>query len=310
MTDSPVLQAARRSTLAVQLSARALFRSDGPLACAVSGGADSIALAVLAALVHDHSQSVVLHHVDHGIRAESSGEAGAVADLAVRLGVGFVAHRVDVAPGPNVEERARDLRYAALPDDVATGHTADDLAETVLIQLLRGSGLDGVASMSRARHPGPQRPLLRVRRAETVALCAELGLSVLQDPMNDDRRFRRVRVRHELLPLMDDIARRDVAALLARHSEIVADDVSLLDELSAPIDPGARWGLVGVPLPLARRALRRWLAAGGVGAGKMVDAATLDRVLAVAVGEVISCDVIAGWRASRTDGTLRLEQKS
>ncbi len=304
MADPALTEAIAQSSLAARLAESCAFPFADELACAVSGGPDSVALAVLA--VRSGRSRVVLHHVDHGLRPASSREAHAVATLADRLGVGFAAHTVEVAVGPNLEERAREARYAALPIDVATGHTADDLAETVLLHLLRGAGLDGVASMARPRAGGRQRPLLRLRRSDTVALCAELSLETVRDPMNDDTRFRRVRVRQELLPLMDDIAERDVAMLLARHGEVVADDVKLLDDLSATVDPAERWGLVGVAAPLARRALRRWLVDGGVGGGRSVDTATIDRVMAVALGEALSCDLIGGWRAARTDGSLRL----
>ncbi len=304
MADPALTDAVAQSPLAARLVQSCAFAPSDELACAVSGGPDSVALAVLA--VRSGRSRVTLHHVDHGLRPASSLEAHAVATLADRLGVGFVPHTVKVASGPNLEERARDARYAALPIDVATGHTADDLAETVLLHLLRGAGLDGVASMARSRAGGRQRPLLRLRRSDTVALCAELSLETVRDPMNDDARFRRVRVRRELLPLMADIAERDVVELLARHAEIVADEVALLDELSSTVDPAERWGLVGVAAPLARRALRRWLLGAGVGDGHSVDAATLDRAMAVALGEALSCDLIGGWRAARTDGHLRL----
>lgn len=304
MADARLTDAIATSPLAARLGRACSFGGGAVLSCAVSGGADSVALAVLA--TRSGCSTVVLHHVDHGLRPASSSEADAVATLADRLGVAFVAHTVEVAAGPNLEERAREARYGALPIDVATGHTTDDLAETMLLHLLRGAGLDGVASMARARVGGPQRPLLRLRRTDTVTLCTELGLDTLADPMNDDVRFRRVRVRHELVPLMDDIARRDVAALLARHCEVAADDVALLDELSTTVDPRQRWGLVGVAAPLARRALRRWLVDSGVGDGHSVDAATLDRVMDVALGESPACDVVGGWRAARTDGHLRL----
>ena len=304
MADPALTEAIAQSSLAARLVRSCAFSPSDALACAVSGGPDSVALAVLG--VRSGCSTLVLHHVDHGLRPASSQEADTVATLADRLGVGFVPHTVDVAVGPNLEERARQARYAALPIDVATGHTADDLAETMLLHLLRGAGLDGVASMARPDVLGRQRPLLRLRRSDTVALCAELGLETVRDPMNEDARFRRVRVRQELLPLMDDIAERDVAALLARHCELAADDVELLDDLSATVDPAERWGLVGVAAPLARRALRRWLRGGGVGDGRSVDAATLDRAMAVALGEALSCDLIGGWRAARTGGQLRL----
>ena len=104
---------------------------------------------------------------------------------------------MSVAPGPNLEARARAARFAVLPADVATGHTMDDQAETILVNLLRGAGADGLAGMA----PGRRHPLLGLRRLETHALCAEVGLEPVCDPSNADPAFVRNRVRHELLPL-------------------------------------------------------------------------------------------------------------
>ena len=129
---------------------------------AVSGGPDSLALMVLAVAA---GCDVVAYHVDHGIRAGSSAEARVVASAANRLGVRFVALSVDCAPGANLEARARAARYAALPRGVATGHTADDQAETILLNLMRGAGLDGLSGMA----VGPAHPILALRRVETRA---------------------------------------------------------------------------------------------------------------------------------------------
>ncbi len=273
----------------------------------MSGGTDSTALAVLAAAVAaTHGLMLRLVHVDHGLRPSASDDSRLVVSLAERLGAECVVHQLSLEDGPNLEERARDARYAVLAANVCTGHTADDLAETVILHLVRGAGLDGVASMARVRPGGVCRPLLRLRRADTEALCVSLGLSTVADEMNADRRFRRVRVRSEVIPLLSDVADRDVVPLLARHAEVTADDVALLEQLSTDINPTARWGLRDVAPALARRAVRRWLVAGGVGAGRSVDSATLDRVLAVADGTSVACDVGGGWLVRRTDGQLRL----
>ena len=123
-----------------------------------------------------------------------------------------------VAPGPNLEARLRAARFSVLPDGVATGHTMDDQAETVLLNLLRGAGSDGLAAMA----PGTRHPLLELRRCETHALCAGLGLDPVRDPSNDDPAFMRNRVRHELLPLCAELAGRDPIPLLARQAGAVA----------------------------------------------------------------------------------------
>ena len=170
--------------------------------CAVSGGPDSTALAALAVAA---GLNATLWHVDHGLRAGSAAEAKVVARLADWLGCGFQALTVQIEGGGNVEAKARRARYAALPADVATGHTADDQAETVLVNLLRGAAVDGLAAMT----PGPRRPLLRLRRRDTWALCELAGLEVIEDPTNNEGRFLRNRVRKELLPLLAELSQRD-----------------------------------------------------------------------------------------------------
>ena len=141
-------------TLVPDLLSRCTFPPAGaPLACAVSGGADSLALLVLAAAA---GCDVTAIHVDHGLRAGSAAEAEVVRGAAARFGARFESHRVSVRSGPNLEARARAARFAALPADVATGHTMDDQAETILINLLRGAGADGLAGME----PGGRHPLL------------------------------------------------------------------------------------------------------------------------------------------------------
>src|SRR6478672_3314721 len=181
------------------LLARCSFpRAGTAVSCAVSGGADSLALLVLAVAAGCRVTAV---HVDHGLREGSAAEADVVAAASARFGAAFQATRVELEPGPNLEARARAARYAALPPDVLTGHTADDQAETVLINLLRGAALDGLSGMRRT----PRRPLLALRRSEPRALCDAVDLVPVDDPSNADPRFVRNRVRHELLPLLTDI---------------------------------------------------------------------------------------------------------
>jgi tRNA(Ile)-lysidine synthase len=280
-----------------RLLSKAAFPPAGTsVACAVSGGADSLALLVLARAA---GLEVTAVHVDHGLRPGSEGEADVVRDAAARVGAAFVSERVDVAPGPNVEARARAARYAVLPPGALTGHTADDQAETVLLNLLRGAGVDGLAGI----RPGTTKPLLALRRGDTRALCAELGLVPVDDPSNDDLSLRRNRVRHELVPLLDAIAERDVAAVLARQAALLADDAALLDDLAAAIDPTDARALAVAPPAIARRAVRRWLYAGG---DHPPDAATVERVLAVARGEAKATDVGRGRAVRRSRMRLTL----
>jgi tRNA(Ile)-lysidine synthase len=283
---------------AAELLARCELPERSPVTCAVSGGADSLALLILARAAGLETTAV---HVDHGLRPGSAAEASVVADAAERLGAGFRAVTARVEPGPNLEERAREARYALLPADVLTGHTADDQAETVLLNLLRGAGLDGLCGMRR----DGRRPLLRLRRAETAALCAAMGFEPVEDPTNTDPRFRRNRVRHELLPLMDDIAARDLVPVLARQAELLAADADLVASLGARVDPTDAASLRAQPAPVARAAIRAWLRTALD--GRPPDAAAVQRVLDVAAGRAVATDVGLGVRVARTAGRLRLE---
>ena len=260
------------------------------ITCAVSGGADSMALLVLAVAAGCEVTAV---HVDHGLREASSAEAGAVEAVARRLGAEFRSEAVEVVDGPNLEARCRVARFSVLPVGAATGHTMDDQAETVLVNLLRGAGPDGLAGM----RPGPDHPLLGVRRSETVAVCRALGIDPVVDPSNFDRRHLRNRVRHELLPLCGELARRDPVPVLARQAGLFAEEAEMLDALARRVvaDPADTRELAEVGRPLARRALRTWLRSAGAtapsGGGAVVDRpyppslAEVDRVLAVAVGK-------------------------
>jgi tRNA(Ile)-lysidine synthase len=279
------------------LSRSSFGPADAPVTCAVSGGADSLALLALACA---HARDVTAVHVDHGLRAQSAGEADVVAAAASRFGARFEGVQVRVDQGPNLEARARAARFSVLPADVCTGHTADDQAETVLLNLLRGAALDGLAGMAR----GPRHPILALRRAETHALCAELGVEVVHDPSNDDRRFLRNALRHDILPLLDELAQRDVAAVLARQSDLVRDDVDLLNALAHEVDVVDARVLAGSPTALARRAVRLWLTP-ALG-GHPPDAAAVERVLGVARGDARACDVSEGLRVSRSGGRLTL----
>jgi len=268
-----------------------------PLTCAVSGGADSLALLALASAA---GCAVTAVHVDHGLRAGSVAEADVVAAAAGRFGARFRGLAVEVGAGPNLEARARAARRAALAPGTATGHTMDDQAETVFVNLLRGAGIDGLAGM----RPGPEHPLLGLRRSQTHALCAALGLDPVQDPSNTDRRFVRNRIRHELLPLANAIAERDLVPVLARQATVLADEADLLDELAADIDPTDAAALSATAQPLARRATRRWLRGAGP---HPPDLAAVLRVLAVARGELTATDVAPGVRVRRSRGALSSE---
>jgi tRNA(Ile)-lysidine synthase len=279
----------------VALLAKCTFPPPGTdVTCAVSGGADSMTLMVLAIAA---GCTVTAVHVDHGVRPGSGAEADVVSAAATRFGAMFRAESIDVAMGPNWEARARDGRYAVLPLDVMTGHTADDQAETVLINLMRGASTSGLAGM----RPGPRRPILALSRDSTATFCHANGIEVVDDPSNRDPAFLRNRVRHELLPLMSELATRDLVPVLTRQAGLLRDDGDLLDELALTIDPTDAKGLASAPVPLARRAVRRWLTT-----EHPPDAATVERVLRVAGGMASGCDIGSGRRVERSRQRLRL----
>ena len=282
---------------AADLLARCAFPSPGATVdCAVSGGPDSLALLVLAV---EAGLMVTAGHVDHGLRPGSDAEGERVAVVADSLGAAAVSVTAMVGDGPNLEARAREARLDALPDGVLTGHTADDQAETVLLNLLRGSGVHGSAGIG---DPG-RRPLLGLRRSETRALCVACGLEPLDDPMNDDPRFVRNRIRNEVLPLLAEVSDRDPVPLLARHAGLAGEAVVLLDALIADIDPTDARTLAMLSPELARLALRGWLT--GLLGGRPPDAAAIDRVFDVAGGLVRATEVAGGLRIERSRGRLR-----
>ncbi|MEY4025678.1 MAG: tRNA(Ile)-lysidine synthase [Actinomycetota bacterium] len=288
---------ARGLPLVTDLLSRCTLPTSGTnVDCAVSGGADSVALLVLACAAN---LNVTAWHVDHGLRKNSHIEADLVAQLATQLGAQFESRSVTVEPGANTEARAREARYGVLPTGVMTGHTADDQAETILINLLRGSGTRGLAGMQ----PTAQRPLLHIRRSETQALCDALGISVFNDPSNDDERFQRNRIRHEVLPLLESLAKRDLVPVLTRQADLLRDDDDLLNELAGALDPTDALALANAPVALSRRAIRSWLT------NPLVpDSATVERVLDVARGNTLACDIGLGRQVRRSQQRLRITE--
>lgn len=270
------MPAVRRAVRAALAGLPAPFR-DAPLLVACSGGADSIALAAAAVAVRGPGavHGVV---VDHGLQDGSAERAAATAALLEGIGIPAAVRRVEVGGEGGVEAAARRARYAALraarphPDaPVLLGHTLDDQAETVLLGLGRGSGARSLAGMRAWDEPWC-RPLLGVRRAVTRAACAAAGLPVWDDPHNTDPRFTRVRLRHEVLPLLEDVLAGGVAEALARTARQLREDGDALDAVAAELlgrvheqqDGLLLAPLADVPAALRRRVLRAWLTTEGV----------------------------------------------
>ncbi|WP_410874451.1 tRNA lysidine(34) synthetase TilS [Nocardia sp. A7] len=256
----------------------------GQVVVGLSGGADSLAL-VAAAVVEAGEVTAVV--VDHRLQ-EGSGE---VADRAVEqaLGLGCVGAMVvpvDVGRAGGLEAAARVARYAALESvrdgrPVLLGHTLDDQAETVLLGLARGSGGRSIQGMVAWNSPWG-RPLLGVRRTQTVRMCADLGIEPWHDPHNADPTYTRVRVRDEVLPLLEEVLGGGVAQALARTADQLRADGTVLDAYADDLLRAARTRaaapdpagsdrptlsieiLATAPPALRRRAMRAWLADQGV----------------------------------------------
>lgn len=214
-----------------------LFSSGDRVLVAVSGGPDSMALLhVLATLRRDVGHVLFAHAVDHGLRAEAARELDVAEEFARTLGVPFARTNVVVAKGGNLQARARKVRYEALEAAarnssatmIATGHHADDRAETVLIRLLRGSGPIGLAALPPRSSPSVPsslarvRPFLRATHESILEHVARHAIPHANDPSNGDARYLRARVRAELLPLLRALSPNIVGHLCALADQLHA----------------------------------------------------------------------------------------
>ncbi len=269
---------------------------DGHLHLGVSGGTDSVAMAVLARAA---GRPMTIWHVHHGVRADADADAAFVEALAADWGVPFELRRLDLEPTANFEAVARERRYAALPDDVCVAHTANDRAETVLLNLFRGAGLAGAA----ARMTNANRPILALTRGDTVAVCAEAGITPCEDETNTDVRNHRAAVRHRLLPEIAAGLGRDVVPILNRHADLVADALELVEAAAAELDPTDVAALRAAPRAVATEALRVWIQAES-GDEYPVDVGTIERVLEVVDGNRRAAETLGGHRVARRQGRL------
>jgi len=255
-----------------------------PVVLGVSGGPDSLTLLHLMRAIR-RPEGLIVAHLDHGLRPGSAEEALAVA--AAAGGLRFHSQRVDVADtaqvqGQSIEEAGRQVRYTFLANVarqegaavVAVGHNAGDQAETILMHLLRGSGLSGLAGMQEigplAGHEGLWlvRPLLSITRGSIEAYCNEHDLNPIIDASNLDPVFFRNRLRHELLPLLESY-NPQIEQRLRHMGEIISADEKLLRETTDSARRmvttaerennielnRAAW--LGLPLALRRRTLRQ-----------------------------------------------------
>lgn len=287
----------------------------GPVVVAVSGGADSTALLLLLAdLAPRLGLDLHVAHFDHRLRPRASAkDAQFVADLAQRHGATIRIGRADNVP--KSEDEARELRYAFLrraarevgATRIATGHTRDDQAETVLLHAARGSGVAGLAGM-RPRRDDIVRPLLAIGRAETEAVCDEAKITPREDRSNTDPKYARNRIRHKVLPELERINPQARAAL-ARLADAAAEVADAARHKAEQALDGAT-AADGLALDRLDRAVRddalalAWTRATGRSLASKHRAALA--ALADARDGSASLD-LPGGRAVREYGALRIE---
>jgi tRNA(Ile)-lysidine synthase len=252
----------------------AMLEGGETLVIGVSGGADSVALLhVLLRLAPDLALRLHVLHVDHGLREDSARDGEFVRALGIRLGVPVDVVRVRVAAG-SIEAAARAARHGALEAAavrvgaarIALGHTADDQAETLIMRLLEGTGVRGLAGIPPVRGR-LIRPLIESRHQDAVTTLTAAGLPWIEDPSNRDVRFFRNRVRHALMPRLVEAAGGDVVGPLGRLARRAREAIDALDHVAAAeferlahAEHGAlvlpRSALGALPRPVAAEVLR------------------------------------------------------
>ena len=293
---------------------------------ACSGGADSLALAAAAVFEgHKLGLHIIGATVDHGMQSGSADQATKVIGQLAQLGVDeTVTATIEVkVEGDGPEAAARQGRYAVLDQlaerldarAILLGHTRDDQAETVLLGLTRGSGARSLSGM-RAAFGRYRRPLLAATRTDTETACLVEGLDVWQDPHNRDFSYTRARIRHRVLPTLEEDLGPGVTDALARTAEQLREDADFIDDIAE-----ATYRDLGDTLPaetLAQypRAIRtRVLRLAALRAGCPATELTRDHVKAID-------ELITGWRgqrwidlpghmlAQRTNGLVAFERKN
>lgn len=296
------------------------------LLVAVSGGADSLALA---AAVIAESKDLLLRPIavtiDHQLQDGSAAQAARVVEQLQKLGFGdVISRKVNVDQSSGLESGARDARYAAL-HEIATemnasqiylGHTRDDQAETVLLGLARGSGARSLSGMA-AVNGKIIRPLLNVTRELTEQVCLDLDIEIWNDPHNLNQDFSRVRVRTRVLPVMEEELGPGISQALARTAGLLRDDADALDQLAEQAAGGLNLADLEIDYlsllskAVRTRVLRKAIYAQGAPGG----AITADHVAAVEAlitswhgqGEV---SLPGGVKVARISGRLSLYARS
>ncbi len=320
--------------------------ADETVVVAVSGGADSTALLLALDELKNAAKlgtKICVAHLDHRLRSTSAKDAAWVKDLANKLGYECVVGRSKVEEiarenADNLEQAAREARYAFLERTakrksahyVLTGHTMDDQAETVLLRLMRGSAGPGLGGMEQVRPFGKKsaiklvRPILWARRNDTETYCRLRKTEFLSDEMNADQKFARVKVRHQLLPLMQSFNNKIVEAISRTASQLREDAAVLLNDSdallrrAAVLDHGGDETqtpvldvkvLAAAAPALRRRALRQWIgeARGNTRRLEMVHLLAVENLLdGTAGGRVV--ELPGGSRVRRKKSRLEFER--
>ena len=284
---------------------------EGPYVVALSGGADSAALAWL---TKQTEVTVRALHVDHQLSGSRRMRAAAQ-EVAESLQLELDIRTTVLPDGPSPEGQARIARYKAFSqgadaqEAILTAHTRDDSVETVLLNLVRGTGPRGLAGIPAHRPPNIYRPLLAVTRAETRELAGLAELPFVDDPMNDDLDLRRNLVRKQVLPMLAELNPR-LDESVTRLANSIRSDADYLDTQagSIPTLHGDGSGAVAIgdlrsaPGPIRDRALKR-LITETVGS-EAVTSHRVDRLWAVATGEVASVEIGLGYTAERSGPML------
>ncbi|GAC1323558.1 MAG: tRNA lysidine(34) synthetase TilS [Thermoleophilaceae bacterium] len=282
-----------------------LVEADRPLLVMLSGGPDSTCLLDVAQRLGANLRAL---HVNYGLRPEAGADEAFCHELCDRLGVELLVERIQLEPlGGNLQARARDARYEAAERhaiaDYATAHTASDQAETVLYRLVSSPGRTALLGMP-ARRGRLVRPLLEADRRDTVEHCRLAGLGWREDSSNADPRFARARVRHEVLPVLAQIAPR-AERTIALSSRWLREEAGVLDDVVdgalAELGPApAISDLRSLPAGLARLVLRR------LAGGAPLTPDDLDAVLGIgAGGGTASIELGDGLRAVVEYGRVR-----
>lgn len=295
--------ATRRLTQLVDSAVPQIDFPEDRLTVALSGGADSAALAYLAT---ESGREIGLVHVDHQLEA-SPLMARAAQDISKMFGIPVQTVTVQVGSGPSIEDGAREARYEALEEiqsAVLTGHTRDDSVETMFINLIRGTGPRGLTGIPRFRPPNIHRPMLDITRSETREIATLAGLPFVDDPMNADMSLTRNRVRLHILPLMREL-NPQLDSALARTADLLERDTSYLDDvaLSHRSESLPASVLCTLPRVLADRVLHHALEEAGIGSS----ADRIARMWSVASGESARQDLAEGRAVVRRGALIVVE---